>query len=102
MDVKKIIELLVEGKDPIKEDGINYYSYDWYKLKDIAETLVKKLAIHNVSNSKADEREQAYQKFFRDDPQFRGRSYRLRDNYIWHKDEAYECIDYYLKTGIEP
>lgn len=48
------------------------------------------------------ERELTYKKYFRDDPQFRGRSYRLRDNYIFHKDEAYECIDYYLRTGIEP
>jgi hypothetical protein len=62
----------------------------------------KPLQQTDVSNSKADKREQAYQKFFRDDPQFSGRSYRLRDNYIWHKDEAYECVDYYLKTGIEP
>jgi hypothetical protein len=64
--------------------------------------IAKQCATKVVNNSKADEREQAYQKHFRDDPQFRGRSYRLRDNYIWHKDEAYECIDYYLKTGIEP
>lgn len=67
-----------------------------------ADNIVKLFDIPVVSNSKADEREQAYQKYFRDDPQFRGRSYRLRDNYIWHKDEAYECIDYYLRTGIEP
>lgn len=58
--------------------------------------------IHVVSKSKADEREQAYQKFFRDHPNFRGKSIRYRGNYIFHKDEAYECIDYYLKTGIEP
>ena len=63
---------------------------------------IKQLNIGSVSNSKADKREQAYQKYFRDDPKFTGRSYRLRDNYIWHKDEAYECIDYYLKTGIKP
>jgi hypothetical protein len=47
-------------------------------------------------------REELYKKYFRDDPQFRGRSYRLRDNYTWNKDEAYEAIDYYIKTGIEP
>lgn len=62
----------------------------------------KQCDIHVVNKCKADEREQAYQKHFRDDPQFRGRSYRLRDNYIFHKDEAYECIDYFLRTGTKP
>ena len=52
--------------------------------------------------SKADIKEQAYQKFFRDHPNFRGKSIRYRDNYIFHKDEAYDCINYYLRTGIEP
>ena len=47
-------------------------------------------------------REEAYNKFFRDDPQFRGRSYRLRDNYIFYKDEAYDAVDYYLRTGRKP
>ena len=63
---------------------------------------LKELNIPVVSNSKADKIEKAYQKHFRDDPQFRGRSYRLRDNYIFHKDEAYECINYYLRTGTTP
>ncbi len=58
--------------------------------------------IADVSNSKADKREQAYQKFFKDHPDFRGKSIRYRGNYIFHKDEAYESIDYYLQTGIEP
>ncbi len=57
--------------------------------------LINKLPI-------ADEREQAYQKFFRDHPIFRGKSIRYRGNYIFNKDEAYGCIDYYLRTGIEP
>jgi hypothetical protein len=64
--------------------------------------LAKQCAINVVSNSKADERDQAYQKFFYDHPNFRGKSIRYRGNYIFHKDEAYECIDYYLRTGIEP
>ena len=70
------------------------------KSKGVAEA--EQCDINVVSKCKADEREQAYKKHFRDDPQFRGRSYRLRDNYIFHKDEAYECIDYFLRTGTKP
>jgi hypothetical protein len=62
----------------------------------------KQCDIHFVSNSKAEEREQAYQKYFYDHPNFRGKSIRYKGNYIFHKDEAYDCIDYYLQTGIEP
>jgi hypothetical protein len=62
----------------------------------------KQCTINGVSNSKADEREQAYQKFFRDHPNFIGKSIRYKSDYIFHKDEAYDCIDYYLRTGIEP
>ena len=47
-------------------------------------------------------REEAYNKFFRDDHNSRGRSFRLRDNYIFHKDEAYDSVDYYLRTGVKP
>jgi hypothetical protein len=53
--------------------------------------------------NKAEEiRERTYLKFFRDDEQFKGRSYRLRDNYIFHTDEAYDSVDYYLRTGVKP
>jgi hypothetical protein len=62
----------------------------------------KQCDIHFVSNSKAEEREQAYQKYFYDHPNFRGKSIRYKGNYIFHKDEAYDFIDYYLQTGIEP
>jgi len=47
-------------------------------------------------------RELAYQKFFYDHPNFIGKSIRYKGNYIFHKDEAYDSIDYYLQTGIEP
>jgi hypothetical protein len=46
--------------------------------------------------------DELYNRFFEDDKQFIGRCFRKRDNYIWHKDEAYEAINYYIDTGIEP
>ena len=90
----------IEYLESIKKAGeISFYSSK--KLEEYKEAK-KQLSLCSVSNSKADERERAYQKFFYDHPNFRGKSIRYRGEYIFHKDEAYDCIDYYLKTGIEP
>ena len=79
--------------------------FKYLGFNDMGKTTTSKkeqCTINGVSNSKADEREKAYQKFFYDHPNFLGKSIRYRGNYIFHKDEAYDCIDYYLQTGIEP
>ena len=62
----------------------------------------KQCDIQVASKSKTDKREEAYKKYFRDHSNFIGKSIRYRGDYLFNKDEAYDCIDYYLQTGIEP
>jgi len=43
MNERKIVELLIEGKDPSQEDGVNYYTFDYEELYRLARELKEKL-----------------------------------------------------------
>ena len=110
MKVKLLKKSRRRGQDMERPNKKDYDFNDVFENIRFASNMIKyvdyieakQVHIYVVSKCKVDEREQAYQMFFRDNPQIRGNSYRLRDNHIFHKDEAYECIDHYLRTGIKP
>ena len=39
----EIVELMIEGKEPSKEDGVNYYTFDYEELYRLARELKEKL-----------------------------------------------------------
>jgi hypothetical protein len=43
MSEREIVELMIEGKDPSQEDGVNYYTFDYEELYQLARELKEKL-----------------------------------------------------------
>ena len=49
MKAKEIVEFILDGANVEKIDGINYYTFEWQEIYEIAESLVKKLNLPVVS-----------------------------------------------------
>ena len=43
ISIDSIAELLIDGKEPEKDDGINYYSYEWSEIYELAKELKSRI-----------------------------------------------------------